>query len=271
MIHNPDGYQVLPFPLSRQVVVDAVRVGSRKHTIHGLIEADVTDARRLIREHRARTGEALSFTAFILACLGRAIDADRRLHAYRDWRNRLIVFDDVDVSSIIEVEAEDGHTFPLAHVFRAANRRTIREIHEEIRAVQHDRAAMQAAPNAGVVRWLMVLPPFARDLFYGWLSRSPRLLKRHVGTVVLTAVGMFGTGGGWGLPILSFAYNLGVTLGGIAERPGVVEGRIEAREYLCITVSFNHDLIDGGPAARFTQRFKELIERGEGLAEAVGG
>jgi hypothetical protein len=31
--------------------------------------------------------------------------------------------------------------------------------------------------------------------------------------------------------------------------------------------SFDHDFVDGGPAARFVQYFKELIERGYGLTD----
>ena len=82
----------------------------------------------------------------------------------------------------------------------------------------------------------------------------------------VSAVGMFGKGGGWGIPIND--HTLDLTLGGIAEKPGVVDGHIAIREYLSITLSFNHDLIDGAPAARFTQRLKDLIESGYGLIES---
>ncbi len=82
----------------------------------------------------------------------------------------------------------------------------------------------------------------------------------------LSAVGMFGKGAGWGIPITE--HTLDLTLGGIAEKPGVVDRQIAIREYLSITLSFDHDLIDGAPAARFTQRLKELIESGYGLAES---
>lgn len=44
-----------------------------------------------------------------------------------------------------------------------------------------------------------------------------------------------------------------------------MDGRIEIREYLSLTLSFNHDVIDGAPAARFAQRLKELIESAYGL------
>jgi pyruvate/2-oxoglutarate dehydrogenase complex dihydrolipoamide acyltransferase (E2) component len=46
-----------------------------------------------------------------------------------------------------------------------------------------------------------------------------------------------------------------------------VEERIEPREILNLTVSFDHDIVDGGPATRFVRRLVELIESGYGLDE----
>jgi pyruvate/2-oxoglutarate dehydrogenase complex dihydrolipoamide acyltransferase (E2) component len=74
---------------------------------------------------------------------------------------------------------------------------------------------------------------------------------------------MFGEGGGWGIPLVPATLML--TLGGIAEKPGIVDGRIEPREYLSLTISLDHDIIDGAPAARFAARLKALIECGYGL------
>ncbi len=72
---NPKTYTVLPYPRSRLLMVDGGRLGLQKHTVHGLVEFDITHARAAIRQHRAETGEALSFSAFFLACLGKAIEA----------------------------------------------------------------------------------------------------------------------------------------------------------------------------------------------------
>src|SRR5512139_2310217 len=126
-------YTVEPFPAARQIIVEAGRLGSRRSLIHGLLEIDVTRARTVLREHKARTGETLSFTAFIVACLAQAVDQDRRVQAYQDWRRRLIVFDEVDVVTLIETE-RGGVALP--HIIRAANRKSFREIHAEIRTVQ---------------------------------------------------------------------------------------------------------------------------------------
>jgi pyruvate/2-oxoglutarate dehydrogenase complex dihydrolipoamide acyltransferase (E2) component len=255
-------HRVVPVPRMRQVYIDTLHLGHRKHTIHALIEADVTAPRRLIAEHKARTGETLSFTAFALACLGRAIDGNPYMHAMRNWRNQLILFDEVDVTTMFEVQAGDER-FPLAHVIRAVNKRSFREIHDEIRGYQTARRR-EANPYERLLPLYTLVPGPIRRLAWKALFRCPHLAKQNVGTATLTAVGMFGEGSGWGItmPI----YTLGVTLGGIAHRTVVAGGQTETREYLCITLSFDHDIVDGAPAARFAGHLKELLESGHGLA-----
>lgn len=43
-----------------------------------------------------------------------------------------------------------------------------------------------------------------------------------------------------------------VVLSGIDERPGVIDGRIEVRQYPSMTIGADHDILDGAPPARFT-------------------
>ena len=223
-------YQALPFPMERQVTIQGGRLASRKHTIHALIEVDITKPRSMIREHKVRTGETLSFTAFVIACLGKAIDQNKKMHAYRDWRNRLIVFDEVDVNTMVEAEA-DGRKRVIPHWVRAANDRTLRDIHDEIRTTQK---APEHTKEYGV-KWLGLLPTFAWNIFFWFIFKNPPWLKKSFGTVGMTSVGMFGKGSGWAIPF--GLHTLDVALGGIAEKPGVVDGRIEIREYLCMTLS----------------------------------
>jgi len=89
----------------------------------------------MIHEQKARGAEPLSFTAFIAACLGKAVDEDKSVQAYRKGRNQLVLFQDVDISIMVEHEVE-GQMIPLSYVVRAANRKTAREIHQEIRVFQ---------------------------------------------------------------------------------------------------------------------------------------
>ena len=91
--------------------------------------------------------------------------------------------------------------------------------------------------------------------------------KKNMGTVGLSAVGMFEKGAGWGIPPAT--PTLWITEGGIGEKPVLVAGQLALRDYLSLTISFNHDIIDGAPAARFIQRLKELIESGYGLEDSM--
>lgn len=266
MTNHPASYTVEPFPAARQLIAEAGRMGSRRSLIHGLLEIDVTQARTMLREHKARSGETLSFTAFSVACFAHAVDQDRRVQAYRNWRNQLIVFEDVDVVTLIETE-RGGVALP--HIIRAANHKTFRQIHDEIRAIQVK--PMRSAQRSSLLMRLGPhLPAISRRVFYGLLLKNPQQLKQYSGTCLVTSVGMFGQGSGWGLGFLPW-HTLGLTVGGIASKPGVIEGRIEIREYLCLTITFDHDIVDGAPAARFAQRLKEYLEGGYGLDTIVSG
>jgi pyruvate/2-oxoglutarate dehydrogenase complex dihydrolipoamide acyltransferase (E2) component len=172
-----------------------------------------------------------------------------------------VIFEQVDVVTLIETEVGG---VALTHVIRGAERKTFRQIHEEIRSVQA--RPKSSAQSGGMVELAQKVPGFVRRGYYWGLRMNPHRFKQIAGTTIVTSVGMFGKGSGWGFGFLPM-HNLGLTVGGMALKPGVVEERIEIREYLDLTVSFDHDLIDGAPAARFAQRLKLLVESGEVLKD----
>lgn len=254
--------EIRPFPKSRRLVIDACEWGRKKHIIHALIECDVTRAKAIMRDHKSSTGEGLSFTAYMAACAGRAVAENRICHAYRRGR-KLVLFDDVDIGTLVERDVE-GEKLATLYVIRQADKKTFRQIHDEIRAAQEEPVETAAGAN----KWKALrLPAFLRRLFYRWMDHSPETRKRLGGTVVLTAVGMGGSGGGWGLPISGGT--LTITLGGIEIKPGCIDGRIEPREYLCVTVSVDHDVVDGVPAARFSSRLREIAGEADLLASGL--
>jgi pyruvate/2-oxoglutarate dehydrogenase complex dihydrolipoamide acyltransferase (E2) component len=244
---------ILPFPSSRKVIVDAGRLASRRHIVHGLLEVDVTAARDWARSARAR-GEDLSLTAFLVACFAQAIAANPAVQAYRDWRGRLVAFHDVDVATPIEAAAGAA---AIPHIVRAANRRTVAEISAEIRAIQARPGTSEQ--TGGLVALGARAPRLFRNIFYWGIRLNPHWLKRTSGTAIVTAVGMFGRQGGWGVGFLPL-HTLGLTVGGVSQKPGVHDGQIAIRECLNLTISFDHDIVDGAPAARFARVFTELLE-----------
>lgn len=272
MKHQETDAQVIPYPKYQRWMATAYRAVQHKPMIHGLLSVDVTRARAALRTHKAQTGEALSFTAFLAACVARAVDEHKAVQAFRQGTRRLILFRDVDIATRVERDT-GGKKFVTVHILRAANRKTLRQLHDEIRAAQTADPRRMLTRGKLMSIWLFsLLPTVLYKPYFGafaWMaSRNPNLWKQTMGTVGITAVGMFGTGAGWGIPATS-PTSLMVTIGGIGEKQVIVDGRIDAREYLCLTISVDHDVIDGAPAARFIRRLKELIESGYGLSDAL--
>lgn len=117
------------------------------------------------------------------------------------------------------------------------------------------------------MRAFLTLPGFSRAVDWSVITGQPKGFKRLGGTVGMSAIGMFADGAGWGIPT-SFPA-LMVTLGGIEKKPAVVNDRIEVREFLSVTLSVDHDIVDGAPATRFARRLRDLVESAKGLQEAL--
>lgn len=255
-------FDLSKFPSEREIVIDAGYLASGRHIIYALIEPDVTEARQLIQLLSTEQGKKVSFTAFVVASLAKAIESIPRVHGFIDWRRRLFTFHDVDVVTMIEPKAG---AVAIPHIIRMANRKYVVEISDEIRSVQaRPRSSDQ---SGGLVAMAPRLPRFIRIAFFKIIKMHPPWFKRMAGTVVVTSVGMFGKGGGWGIGFLP-THNLGITVGGIHQKPGVFEGQITIREYLNLTLSFDHDIIDGAPAARFARILTHMIEDGAVLKDA---
>lgn len=254
--------KIVRAPWVRQLVIDAGRAARRRHAIHGLIEVDVTSARSALRTHAAATGEELSFTAFVIACVARAVAADPSIQAYRDLRGREVVFDQVDIGLPIEVDV-DGSPFAFTHVLRDAGARDVRDLQREIRAVKADPYRSPSVHKASWVRAYLLLPGFVRVALLGALHRMPHRQRALAGTVGVTAVGMFGAGGGWGIAFQ--LHTLGIVIGGITRRPILCQGHLVDREWLQLTVSVDHDIVDGAPTARFVRKLRTLLTSADGL------
>ena len=243
----------------QQLTAEYMQMANHRSNVHGLVEVDVTDARERIRGIEEATGTKLSFTAFIVHCLATTVAEQPHVQRYRDWRGRTYEFEDVDVNVLIERET-DAERVGIPHVIRQANRRTVRSIHDEIRRVKADRTTRKEHRFAGLTRHL---PGVLRRQLWRLPQWFPTRWKRLAGSVAVTSVGMFGTGNGWAISPTN--YTLQLTVGGIGTKPRLIDGELRSREFLSLTVTFDHDVVDGAPAARFVQRLSEHLEAGLGL------
>ena len=246
----------------KQLTVEYMQMAGHRSNVHGLVEIDVTEPREQIRTIERETGTDLSFTAFIVYCMAVTVAEQPQVHRYHDWRGRIREFDDVDVNVLIERDVA-GERIGVLHVIRAGNRRTVRSIHDEIRHAQADAAN---SLDAGISRLARRFPGFISRQIWRLPKWFPSRWKQLAGTVAVTSVGMFGTGNGWAITPTN--YTLQLTVGGIGSKPRLIDGELQSREYLSLTVTFDHDVVDGAPATRFVQRLGENLEAGIGLEAA---
>ena len=229
----------------------------------GLFEADVTEAHRKIRNYKEQTGESMSFTGWIAACVGKSVGEHKQVHAIMIGKH-FVIFDNVNINILIETTIE-GRPYPVNYILKSANEKTVMEINQEIREAQKKREDDYTETKENRrIKILLSAPKFLRDLlFWRKVHKNPTFIAENMGTVAVTSIGRFAKSGGWAIPLGMHALNIAV--GGITERPTYVGEKIEKREYLSLTVTLDHDVVDGAPATRFAARFVELLEEGYGL------
>jgi pyruvate/2-oxoglutarate dehydrogenase complex dihydrolipoamide acyltransferase (E2) component len=249
-------YQQEPLSFARRMVIASASVTREQNSFHSLATVDISRIRQQIRDHRERTGERLSLTAFLVTCLARTVARHPGCNSFRRG-HRQIFLDDVTINVLVERDYGSERA-PEPVAIRQAQHKTYHDIHTEVRAAQaEDRT--QADGPAGYA-WLRRIPIWLLRWFVRRANRSTRFAQRY-GKVAVTAVGMHTRSGVWF--ITHGTATVLVTVGSIAPRPVLVDGRWEDREHLHLTVSFDHDLIDGAPATRFLADFLDTVEAGE--------
>jgi pyruvate dehydrogenase E2 component (dihydrolipoamide acetyltransferase) len=124
------------------------------------------------------------------------------------------------------VDADRGLLVP---VVRDADRKGLVEIAREVRDLVDRAQSSQALPDE--------------------LSGS---------TFTVTNLGMYGVDAF--TPLINLPETAILGVGRIKPRPAVVDGEICVRQTMWLSLTFDHRLVDGAPAARFLQRIVQLIQ-----------
>lgn len=91
-------------------------------------------------------------------------------------------------------------------------------------------------------------------------ARTGRSLPDELvgGTFTITNLGMYDVDGF--TPIINYPETAILGVGRIKPKPVVVEGAIVVRQMVWLSLTFDHRLVDGAPAARFLQAIKQMVE-----------
>ena len=232
------------------MVLDALTGAARRFPVHELAEFDAGQASARLAESQPPA----SWTGFVIATVARAVARHPEVNARRAG-NRLLFFDRVDVGATVERHTSAGVVLDAVTI-RDADHKSGAAISGELRRAKH--APDQAPARRGVAAQVARLPGPVRRSAMRLAGTRPRVAARFGPAVGVTSLGVFSRGGGWAIPIAPLT--LVATVGGIVDRPVVRDGRIVARPMLPLTLSFDHAVIDGAPAARFVETLRDLTE-----------
>lgn len=259
-------FEVIEWPKSRLTSVDLGRLYKDRHIMFGLLEVDVTLARRAARALRSK-GHPVSFTAWMIKAIGNAIARNPGVQAIAYGRNRNLVFDDVDIAVPVEKRI-NGTPVPIPLLVREINVKSAREIQQEIEQArgqsvtnEKDFVLGEHRFSRAAIKLYCALPQPARLMLMKWLVGGPFRAKRHAGTAIVTTVNAVGRSAGWIVPTRTM-HSIAISFGSVTKKPWVVNREITIREIMHLTIAFDHDVIDGMPAQRFTQDLVDHIEKG---------
>ena len=257
------------YPSSRQLTFDLGRIGLAKHHVKALLEVDVTEARRLIKQSR-QSGKKISFTAWLIKAIADCVALHPPIAGTNHAKsNKVLVFEDVDISIVVEKNV-NGSRVPLPYVIRKADKKVLGQIQDEIEAAKSQTVGSEGnyvlseeRSTAGM-KLFVRLPQWLRlSLMRVLILNNPQRAKSMMGTVMITTAGMVGHTRGWIVPFSM--HPLCLALGSLNVQPAIFRGEIQKREILHMTVLIDHDVIDGVPAARFVDDLVKKLQSGFGL------
>jgi pyruvate/2-oxoglutarate dehydrogenase complex dihydrolipoamide acyltransferase (E2) component len=250
------GYKSIPLSFSRRAVIASATVTKDKNAIHCFTEVDITEPRDLIKKHFEKTGEKLSLTAYIVKCLSDVVKDFPQFNSFIKGR-KLIILDDITVSVLIEREIA-GENVPEPIGIRQAQDKNYLQIHKEIREAKKQQSNKLGSLSGQT--WIRLIPGFLLRSFIRIADRNVHMAKKY-GKIAVTAVGMFSKEPLWFIP--HGTATVLITVGSINKKVVESDNQFVSREHLCLTVSFDHDIVDGAPASRFMNQLIETIKSGE--------
>ena len=252
---------VKPYPRLRNFILDIMREGRKKNTINLILETDV----QIIKEHLSRykivTGEIVSLTSYIAKSFACTIQQDLSIQAYRQGKSKLIVFDEIDLSVMVEREI-DEEKIPVVQIIRNANNKSASQIHGELQKAKLTPLGAEG-PLSAMDKLFFEMPTLIRRLVWKYIRYDPYLFKQVVGTVGITSMGMFSVGQSVVFPITPMTLTL--SIGSIGKQVVLVDEKAIEREIIWLNLGADHDIIDGAPLMRFADRFKIILANGSAL------
>lgn len=166
----------------------------------------------------------VSYTAILVKAVAKALIEHAMLNSTLE-KDVIKIFEDVNVG--IAAATESGLVVPVIH---DANKKSLKEIDVAIRELTEK-------------------------------AKLGKLGKEEVtgGTFTITNLGMYGVD--FFTPIINPPEAAILGVGKITEKPAVTDGEIKTKAVMILSLSYDHRIVDGAPAAEFLGKVKQNLEK----------
>lgn len=231
---------------------------SGSHNIYALVEFDITKVRKTLRKKRIQ-GESGSLFAFLLKAIAQCLQENPLFNSMIDFR-KTTAFETVDISVPIEIQKE-GEIYNKQYLIKDVTSKTIKQISDEIESSKNLVDDQKGFIVSKHIQTLMSISPKRIVQFvFRRLLKNHKKVKELSGTAFVTSISMFSTVPGFIIPYIGGPKAASFAIGSITKKPVVKNNSIVISEMINITAVFNHDIIDGAPAARFMNQLRKYIE-----------
>lgn len=115
-----------------------------------------------------------------------------------------------------------------------------------------------------LLKLAIAMPQWLRIIFMRvFLLGNPQRMHKTMGTVTITSLGTVGGLSGWILP--TSMHPMAIGIGSLNKKPVILNGEVQKRDILHLTLAIDHDVIDGMPALKFTADLGDKLEKGVGV------
>ena len=221
--------EVMPITQIRRIIAERMAEGSQTTAPVTLTtEADATDLVAMREQFKAALGSrdmvVPTYTDLIIKLTSIALLEHPLLNA--SWqKDGILVPDGVHIAMAVDVES--GLVVP---VIRDVPTKSIQQIAEESRSLAQKARSRQLGVD---------------DL--------------QGGTFTITNLGNYGIDAF--SPIINLPQCAILGIGRIIDKPAVVDGQVVPRKMMALSLTFDHRVVDGGPAARFMNTVREYVEQ----------
>jgi pyruvate dehydrogenase E2 component (dihydrolipoamide acetyltransferase) len=166
----------------------------------------------------------VSYTAILVRAVAKALIEHPMINSTLEG-DQIKLFEDINVG--VAVATEYGLIVPVVH---NADRKSLTEID----ALINDLSAK---------------------------ARQGKLAREELtgGTFTITNLGMYGVE--FFTPIINPPETAILGVGGMIEKPVVIDGKIEVKPMMMLSLSYDHRVVDGAPAAEFLRKVEKKIEK----------